>query len=97
MVIFFDRYIDLLIKSYPKPEITLGAPSFYLLQKSKQKIPLILQKIAVELPEIIASAKTEPFYDKIEQKQIEVISTPELMSEIVYAFNKICTTSANKP
>jgi hypothetical protein len=52
-------------------------------------VSLIFQRLAIELPKIIASAKTEPFYDKLKQKQIEIIPILELEAKINQVFKKI--------
>ena len=89
-----EQAIGLWIEPYPEPESPRYSRSSHeaYLSKSKLKTSLILQRLAIELPKIIASAKTEPFYDEAKRKQIEVIPLSELRSKIGRVFEEICKT-----
>jgi len=96
---FFDCFIGLWIKPYPESKST-----YYLYScrstcepKSNWKTSLMFQKIAIELPKVIASVKKEPVYDEAKQKQIEVIPVLELGEKINQAFKGICKTLGAKP
>lgn len=88
--IFFSYwYVSLDIRQYPEfkvPRIFYSSYVIYTL-KSKLKTDLILRKFAVELPKIIASAKTESFYDEEKQKQVKVIPILDLIVKIEHIFN----------
>jgi len=89
-LVFFEYNIDLWIGLYPESGTSYHVYSYYFINalKSKWKIPLILQKFATELPKIIASVKTAPFYDEAKQKQIEVILVSELKAKTAQFFGK---------
>ena len=58
--------------------------------KLKVRTSLILQKCAVELPKIIASAETEPFFDETKRERVEVIQVSKLAAKIDQIFEEIC-------
>ena len=88
---FTDYVINLWIKPYPERESTCYMYTSDLMHRPKLKLKacLIFQKIAKELPKIIASIGTESFYDKTKQKQIEFIPVLELAEKIEQAFTGI--------
>ena len=90
---FYFSYwqLGLRITSYPPSKIA----HYYLfdpisLPKSKLRASFIFQKFATELSKIIASAKTELFYDIVKRKQIEVVPLSELRAKIKQAFEETC-------
>ena len=86
----FSGYcVDLRIKPYPDSVSITYLYSYCGTYPPKSAVSLIFQRLAIELPKIIASAKTEPFYDKVKQKQIEIIPILELEAKINQVFKKI--------
>jgi hypothetical protein len=59
-------------------------------------LSLLLQKIAIELPEVISSLMIEPFYDKTKQEQIKVIPVSGLIVKVKQVFKKIYETFGAK-
>jgi hypothetical protein len=96
---FTDHYTDLWIMPYPRSESVYHVYVSGAAHPSKSKliIPLILQKTAIELPKVIASVETKSSYDKAKQKQIEVISSSELIAKIGQVFKEICKMYGAKP
>ena len=96
---FTDHYTDLWIMPYPRYESVYHVYVSGAAHPSKSKliIPLILQKTAIELPKVIASVETKSSYDKAKQKQIEVISSSELIAKIGQVFKEICKMYGAKP
>ena len=96
---FSDYNIGLWVDLYSGWESPLYLHSYFNINKSalNWEKSLILQRIAVELPKIINSLKTESFYNETEQEQIEVIPVSELRAKISQLFEEVCKTFGAKP
>ena len=95
---FSDYWMDLWVKPYPEFKSTYYLRSCcnaYEL-KSNWKLSLLLQKIAIELPEVISSLMIEHFYDKTKQEQIKVIPVSGLIVKVKQVFKKIYETFGAK-
>ena len=89
---FADYYVSVWVERVLGLEHYFGSVRVPDAPKSKLIVSLALQKFAAELPKIIASAKTKPFYDETKQEQIKVVMISELAVKIDQVFDEICGT-----
>ena len=97
---FTDYYIDLWVKPYPEFESTYYL--YYLhsccdvRKLNLNRMSLIFQRTAIELPKVISSVRTESFYDETKRELVEVILVSELAAEISQLFEEVCKTLGAK-